>query len=197
MRDRFIRTLVVFLLALSTAKAQTFPDEPLKVFRSYGEGLQKPDSVFILDLSKQKRKFIPEEVRQFKNLRYLRLNKNDIREVPSWIGDLQELRRLDLSNNRLKSIPPEIGALKKLVYLGLNRNLIESLPAEIGNLTALEELELWDNEIDRIPDEVKHLHQLKVFDLRGILFSAEEQKRVSALLPEAEVLFSPPCNCKN
>ena len=197
MRKRFTRMLVVFLLSLSTAQAQTFPDEPLKVFRSYGEGLQKPDSVFILDLSKQKRKFIPEEIRQFKNLRYLRLNKNDIRELPSWIGELRELRRLDLSNNRLTSLPPEIGSLKNLVYLGLNRNLIESLPPEIGNLTALEELELWDNEVDRIPEEVKHLHQLKVFDLRGILFSAEDQKRVATLLPEAEVLFSPPCNCKN
>lgn len=197
MSTRQVLALVVFLLACSDAHAQAVPPEPVKVFRSYGEGMQKPDSVFILDLSKQKRKFIPEEVRQFRNLRYLRLSKNDIREVPSWIGELQELRRLDLSNNRLSGLPPEIGSLRQLVYLGLNRNLIESLPPEIGNLAALEELELWDNELDNVPDEVKHLHQLKVFDLRGILFSADAQKRVRSLLPEADVLFSPPCNCKN
>lgn len=194
-RSAFI--LVVLSLFCLAGIAQTVPSQPVKVYRSFGEGLQNPDSVLILDLSKQKRKVIPEEIRQFKNLRYLRLSRNDIRELPVWIGELQELRRLDLSNNRLRSIPAEIGLLKHLVYLGLNRNLIESLPPEIGNLSALEELELWDNEVDRIPDEVKHLHQLKVFDLRGILFSADEQRRVQSLLPEAEVLFSPPCNCKN
>jgi hypothetical protein len=197
MRTIFVFFLAVFSLASLFGYSQTIPAEPVKVYRSFGEGLQKPDSVFILDLSKQKRKFIPEEVRQFKNLRYLRLSKNDLKELPPWIGDLQELRRLDLSNNRLRSLPPEIGSLKHLTYLGLNRNLIENLPPEIGNLVALEELELWDNELERVPDEVKHLHQLKVFDLRGILFSAEEQRRVQSLLPDTDVLFSPPCNCKN
>jgi Leucine-rich repeat (LRR) protein len=197
MLKRFAFILVVLSSQFAAVRAQSVPSEPVKVYRSFGEGMLKPDSVLVLDLSKQKRKFVPEEVRNFKNLRYLRLSKNDIRELPAWIGELQELRRLDLSNNRLRSVPPEIGSLKHLVYLGLNRNLIETLPPEIGNLSALEELELWDNELDRVPDEVKHLHQLKVFDLRGILFSAEEQKRVQSLLPEAEVLFSPPCNCKN
>lgn len=197
MRYRLAFIVGFFLCLCSAGLAQSLPSNPVKVYRSFGEGLSKPDSVLILDLSRQKRKDIPEDIRKFVNLQELRIARNDIRELPPWIGELKELRRMDASNNRLRSIPPEIGKLKNLVFLGLNRNLIESLPPEIGNLSALEVLELWDNELYLVPDEIKHLHHLKVLDLRGILFSAGEQKRVDALLPEAEVLFSPPCNCKN
>ena len=62
-----------------------------KVYRSYGEGLNNPDSVFVLDLSKQKRKTLPEEVRQFRNLQELRLSKNALTMLPDWIGELTNL----------------------------------------------------------------------------------------------------------
>jgi Leucine-rich repeat (LRR) protein len=168
-----------------------------KVYRSYGEGLLNPDSVFVLDLSKQKRKTLPDEVRQFRNLQELRLSRNSLSELPDWIGELTHLRKLDVSNNKLTSIPVSIGLLDKLEFLGLNRNLIRELPVEIGGLVSLQVLEMWDNELEVVPDELKKLHALKVFELRGILFSQRDQERIRSLVPDADVFFSPPCNCKN
>lgn len=173
------------------------PPVKYRVYRSFGEGLQFPDSVFVLDLSRQKRKEIPEQVRNFVNLRELILSKNNIRELPDWIGEMRSLRRLDVSNNNLTALPATIGKLDSLVYLLLNRNRIEALPAEIGDMSSLEEIELWDNELSIVPDEIRNLRRLKMLELRGILFSPDEQDRIRKLLPETDVLFSPPCNCKD
>ncbi|MFM9056807.1 MAG: leucine-rich repeat domain-containing protein [Bacteroidota bacterium] len=169
----------------------------LKVYRSYGEGLRNPDSVFVLDLSKQKRKVLPDEVRQFRTLQELRISRNSLSTLPDWIGELTQLKKLDVSNNKLTSLPASIGLLNKLEFLGLNRNLIRELPVEIGGLSSLQILEMWDNELEVVPDELKKLHALKVFELRGILFSQRDQERIRSLVPDADVYFSPPCNCKN
>lgn len=168
-----------------------------KVFRNLGDALLKPDSVFKLDLSKQKRKEVPEQIRQFKNLQVLKLSKNNLTEIPEWIGEFKNLQVLDLSYNKLKAIPSGIGNCRQLVFLGLNRNLIETLPREIGNLKALEVIEMWDNEVQYLPEEIKSLSSLRIFELRGILFSQQEQDQIRMLLPDTEVLFSPSCNCKN
>lgn len=202
---RFLRIVCCIWAALLPLNAMaqdpdTAPDTSravFKVYRSYGEGLRNPDSVYVLDLSKQKRKTLPDEVRQFRNLQELRISRNSLTELPDWIGELKHLRKLDASNNKLTSLPASIGLLNKLEFLGLNRNLIRELPVEIGGLVSLQVLEMWDNELEVVPDELKKLYALKVLELRGILFSQRDQDRIRSLVPEADVFFSPPCNCKN
>ncbi|MBK8848006.1 MAG: leucine-rich repeat domain-containing protein [Bacteroidetes bacterium] len=66
----------------------------------------------------------------------------------------------------------------------------------LTQIKELEEIYLWDNEISIIPAEIKNLYNLKVLELRGILFDEKEQQRVKSLLPECKVYFSPSCNCK-
>ena len=191
----------VFFLQLQKANGQQLLDSlslsQQKVYRSFSEGLQQPDSVFKLDLSKQKRKEVPVEIRKFKNLQVLKLQRNNLKIIPEWISDFRNLQYLDLSNNKLEALPDSIGKLENLKYLGLNRNLIVTLPASVGNLVNLEILEMWDNEVDSLPDEIKFLNNLKILELRGILFSEPEQQHIKSLLPEADVYFSPSCNCKN
>jgi len=168
-----------------------------KIFKSLAVASVTPDSVFILDMSKQKLKEVPEEIRKFKNLQILNLSRNRLREVPVWIGELKNLQRIDISNNKLEVLTDSIGSCGNLIYLGLNRNILETLPRTIGRLEFLEVIELWDNEIISLPDEIKHLHNLKTLELRGILFSQEEQDQIHNLLPDTDVFFSPSCNCKN
>lgn len=168
-----------------------------RVFRNLGDALAKPDSVFRLDLSKQKRKEVPEQIRQFENLQVLKLSRNNLREIPEWIGELKHLQVLDLGYNKLTSIPDSIGSCRELTFLGLNRNLIETLPRTIGRLGKLRVLEMWDNEVQALPEEIKYLHSLQVLELRGILFSEAEQQQIRMLLPDAEIYFDPSCNCKN
>ena len=167
----------------------------IRMYKSLNGALQQPDSVIRLDLSKQKLKEVPEEIRKFPNLKELNLSKNNIRELPEWIAEFKHLEILDLSNNKLEALPASIGQLSKLGILRLNRNVIETLPAEMGLLVNLQVLEMWDNELVAVPEEMKKLRNLKVFELRGILFTHEEQLQIQDLLPDTRIYFSPHCNC--
>lgn len=204
-----LRCLCYFLLTCSRATAQDFGQEDLlpgmldsaalsreRVYRNLGDALVRPDSVFKLDLSRQKRKVMPEQVRQFKNLQVLKLVKNNLTEIPGWIGELKYLQVLDLSYNKLAALPDSIGNCRELTYLGLNRNLIETLPPTVGQLRKLRMLEMWDNEVRSLPEEIKNLYSLEVLELRGILFSEAEQQQIRSLLPDTDIYFSPSCNCK-
>ena len=199
----FKEVIIVFLVclfALQPLFAQTLLDSitlsQQRVYKSLSVALQNPDSVFILDLSKKKLKQIPTEVSGFKNLQVLNLSRNKIMEVSGEIGSLAHLQQLNLSYNKIKQLPAEIGNLSNLVYLGLNRNLIETLPPEMGKLKALEVLEMWDNELGLVPEELRGMNSLRIWELRGILFSEEEQNSIHQLLPDARIYFSPSCNCK-
>ncbi|HNR19577.1 MAG TPA: leucine-rich repeat domain-containing protein [Bacteroidia bacterium] len=199
--NRLIFIVCFFLFPFSFCSAQELWDDDSlknqKVFTSISEALQNPDSVFRLDLSKQKLTEIPAQVFQLKNLRELKANKNKISVISEAISTLTLLQSLSLENNKLKAIPPQIGELKNLKYLILNRNLIETIPPEIGKLFNLEDLELWDNEISVIADDIRFCSSLKVLELRGILFSDEQQRHIHDILPYTKVYFSPSCNCKN
>ena len=149
------------------------------IYKGMFTALANPDSVFRLDLSRKKLKELPSDLLKFKNLQELKIARNGLKELPVWIGDFKNLQVLDVSYNDLKELPVEIG---KLAH-------------EIGSLKNLEVIELWDNEIGVLPEELKNCKSLRKLELRGILFSASEQKQINELLPETEVYFSPSCNC--
>jgi Leucine-rich repeat (LRR) protein len=200
-RKFLISALVILLAAPSYLMAQEEvtpvyirPDH--KVFKSLSAALQQPDSVFILELKGKKLKEIPEGVFKLPYLKVLDLSRNKIKEIPVAILQLDSLEELDLSNNKLSSLPHDIGSMIHLKKLALNRNTIEELPVSIGSMQSLEVLELWDNEIGTLPDEMKQLLNLKTLELRGILFSEEDQKHFHELLPNTRIYMSPSCNCK-
>lgn len=200
-----LRLLFVFILMCSFSvfvPAQEMENQYIKVipdriYTSIEQALSNPDSVFRLDLSRKNLKIFPHQVFQLKNLYELNISRNRLKEIPAEIGKLTHLKILKASNNKLKSLPPEIGSLIQLTTLELNRNLIVTLPPQISQLVHLEKIELWDNEIDSLPDEIKNLKQLKVLELRGILFTDEDQKKIKTLLPDARIYFSPSCLCKD
>ncbi|HMU77228.1 MAG: leucine-rich repeat domain-containing protein [Bacteroidetes bacterium] len=197
------RNIIILLILLfaSPAHAQELWDDAeidtLPVFRSLNAAMQNPDSVFRLDLSKQKLKEIPPQVFELTQLRELNVSRNHLTELPEQIYKLNNLQRLYANNNKLTALPQRIGTLKNLQTLTLDRNRIEVLPPEMGMLHNLEVLSLWDNELSEIPDEIKSLSSvLKKLELRGILFNEEQQKRIHDLLPYTTIYFSPACNCK-
>jgi Leucine-rich repeat (LRR) protein len=198
--NKFFVALFLSLLSLHSIGQELWDDEFLnqqKIFYSLSDAMQNPDSVYRLNLSKKKLTALPTEIFQFKNLRELVADKNKITEIPAAIENLILLQTLSISNNKLQSIPPQISKLKNLKYLHLNRNVITEIPNEIGTLFNLEEIHLWDNEISNVADDIRFCSSLRVLELRGILFSDEQQKHIHDLLPYTKVYFSPSCNCKN
>ena len=81
---------------------------------------------------------IPEEVFQFKKLRYLDVSGNDIGSVPPALTELSDLRNLVLAGNRIGDLP------------------------NLSNLTSLIVLDVDDNKMVHVGADVCLLKQLKV-----------------------------------
>ncbi|WP_289664343.1 leucine-rich repeat domain-containing protein [Flavobacterium panacagri] len=82
-------------------------------FYNLEEAKLKSELVIELDLSKQELKIFPEEILQFKNLKFLVLSHNEIRDIPNEINKLQKLVGLDLSNNPISDL--ERSRIRKLL----------------------------------------------------------------------------------
>lgn len=191
----FISLVLLLSSNISQAQLLSLTELEEKEIFSYEEAILNPEKVYKLDLRKHKLNELP-ELKQFPNLQWLTLSRNKITEIPEEIFQLTKLQYLDLSKNKIDLIPKEIGNLIHLKKLYLNQNNISSLPPQIGRLINLEFLDLWDNEISVLPDEIAAMKSLKTLDLRNILINDEEQKKISSLLPNTKIFFSPGCNCK-
>ena len=194
------RILVYFLFFTSVCYGQETElilNDSTFIYRSIEEIKAHPERVFRLNLSRTKLDSFPQEIFACTNLVELDLSKNKIEEIPKEIGQLVNLERLSMANNGLVHLPKEIGKLTKLKYLGLNRNILEDLPTEIGDLESLEVFEMWDNELKDLPDEIGKLENLKILEIRGILFTEEQQARIDNMVVKtAKIMMSPACNCK-
>lgn len=90
----------------------------------------------------------------------IRLDGNQIKTIPSSIGECRQLQIFRIRNNKIDSLPKEIGNLKALTQFLLSQNLITFLPSEIGNLNALTQLYLDHNQLTELPNEIGKLSNL-------------------------------------
>lgn len=197
-----MKILIVFLALLPTLLSAQYDYDSLMnngniIYTDLNQALKNPESVYILDLSKQKLESIPMDVFKFSNLEILVLSKNKIEQIPSEIKLLKNLKVLDLSRNKLVRVPAEIGQLINLEILILNQNAIYEMAPEIGSLKKLKVLDVWGNELDEMPYEISFLKgSLELLDMRVIYMTAEKQQAIIELLPYTQIYFSNSCNCR-
>ena len=162
------------------------------------EGIEQPDSVFILSLSKNRLDTFPIQILEFRNLRELDLSKNKLHSLPPQIGILSSLEVLNLDRNTLDSLPQEIGQLHKLRYLKLSRNRLYHLPNSIANLYNLKELILWSNGIKCFPESFRKLDAtIEVIDLRdNPMMLYDDQQSIKEMLPTPTIKMDNVCNCR-
>jgi Leucine-rich repeat (LRR) protein len=171
--------------------------DTMRACKSLQEAMKDTSGVLKLDLSKQKLKDIPEEIRKLHNLQYLDLSKNKITDVPKWIGEFKDLQFLILSKNKIDSLPPQFGDLTHLKYFTMNRGELHALPHTIGNLKELRYIDLWDDDISHFPYELKYISDnLQVLDLRDVLVNNASQAFLKSILPTTTIYFSPSCPCE-
>ena len=109
-----------------------------------------------LDFSGQGLKAISQPIfTQFKFLRKLFLDHNQLQRLDPAIGQLRLLNYLDISSNNIMAIPPEIGMLVNLKALLMFDNQINFLPMELGYLFRLEILGIDGNPLE--PDYKEHI----------------------------------------
>ncbi|MGZ3941677.1 MAG: leucine-rich repeat domain-containing protein [Bacteroidia bacterium] len=160
------------------------------------EAVKHPEMVIRLELRKKKLKEFPKEIFMFKNLQYLDLSRNQITELPDSIYKLTQLQYLDVSRNKLSSFPKEIGKVSNLVYLHANNNDLLGLPPQIGNLERLRIMDLWSNDLSDFPESLGRLKELSVLDIRAIMINVDVIRQLRKWMPNVDIKYDPPCNCK-
>ncbi len=134
---------------------------------------------------------LPRATAQWKQLRYLNLDRNLLAELPAldalalrWLrlnGNRlsalpalpETLERLYLADNRLTAPPRKPKALKHLVLAG---NPLESIPEDLG--VGLTFLDLSRTGLKALPQNLKGWQSLKVLNLSGCPLSEAERDRI-------------------
>ena len=107
----------------------------------------------------------PSIVIKQKRISQIRMERQNIKELPKSLGNLNSLKVLNLNYNRLKNLPEEIGELFLLEKLLLKENSITELPKTVGKLTHLRHLDLTRNKLDSLPRSIARLKSLKYLNL--------------------------------
>ena len=92
-----------------------------------------------------------------------KLFTNNISILPDFIYSMKNIEYLDLSDNKIKEIGNDIRFLKKMKTLNLKNNNIEVLPKSITNLKSLEFFDITGNPIKKLPSPEKFFFNIKKF----------------------------------
>ncbi|BBM86542.1 leucine-rich repeat domain-containing protein [Candidatus Uabimicrobium amorphum] len=121
----------------------------------------------VLNLTKNKLRELPAEIKYFPHLRELNLYKNQIESFNELTAN-SSLESLNLSRNKLRELPMEIQHFPQLKTLRLNCNYpLQKLAPQISRLHDLEQLELTDTKLAHLPGEMSKLENLRSLDLCG------------------------------
>ncbi|KAL4578618.1 hypothetical protein LXL04_014745 [Taraxacum kok-saghyz] len=131
------------------------------------------------------------------NLLKLNFSSNDIKEIPSSIGNLEKLVSLDLNwCKNLKSLPQSICSLQHLKDIDLESCAIEDLPEDIGHLESLEWLNLRLTPVKHLPDSICMLKRLKTL-LLARCYVLEKLPEDIGLLESLEELSAAYCKIRD
>ncbi|XP_071439407.1 leucine-rich repeat-containing protein 57-like [Hetaerina americana] len=117
-----------------------------------------------LDLTDNRFSNLPQEIKNFKNLKHLTLDKNVLRTLPEVLGELTKLESLSVRDNILVEIPHTLSCLKNLKEAHFSGNNLQDFPLALCGLRHLDMLDLSRNSITKVPDD-PNLSTLHVVEL--------------------------------
>lgn len=95
---------------------------------------------------------IPDFIEELSNLKKLVLCGGDVREIPSWIGNLTSLTEIYLTKcYKLTEIPQSIGNLSNLEKLFITSHSATNLPNSIGQLKKIKHIDVFGSELLELP----------------------------------------------
>lgn len=154
-----------------------------------------PDTIFYLNLSKERLDSIPSSIYRFTELKGLDLSKNKLTDIPLEFKVFSKLEVLNISQNKLHFLPMAVTKLSHLKELLAASNRISSLPDQMEDLTKLKTLDLYNNEITNFGSGFFKLKQLKVIDIRGTMYGTKMHKEIVGNFPNTKLAIDPPCKC--
>lgn len=99
------------------------------------------------------------------------------------------MKFLDVNVNQLRDIPTTIGGCSSLGVLSLRHNQIRELPMEIGRLDKMQVLDLTDNNLTYLPYTITVLYQFKTLTALWLSFAQPP-------LPKLTITNEPVMNVK-
>ncbi|MBN4072659.1 leucine-rich repeat domain-containing protein [Crocinitomix catalasitica] len=166
-----------------------------KIYYSLEEALAAPvDSVYRLDLSKNKLDSLSKEIVKLTRLRELNLEKNKLSSLPENFR-FKDLRTVNLAKNKFKKFPEELCQIPSIRQLLLGKNEIAELPECIEFIKNLIVIDLWFNPIESLPEGLTKLRNLRTLDLRNINFNNDFQKLWTEKLSWVKIEFDLGCDC--
>nr|XP_022321142.1 E3 ubiquitin-protein ligase LRSAM1-like [Crassostrea virginica]XP_022321143.1 E3 ubiquitin-protein ligase LRSAM1-like [Crassostrea virginica]XP_022321144.1 E3 ubiquitin-protein ligase LRSAM1-like [Crassostrea virginica] len=114
-------------------------------------------TVRVLDLHSNEIKVLPSDIGNMTCLQILNLEGNKLSILPTSIENLKHLQTLNLKGNKLKHVSPSLCGLKSLRLLDLSENRITTLPSQLCNVRTLESLVIDVEKITFPPHDIcKH-----------------------------------------
>lgn len=104
---------------------------------------------------------IPDSVGDLKALSRIIIDSNKISKISNRLSELEYFKDFRLSNNNISNVPSIVWNLKYLNILILSNNQISKLPEELGNLQSLTQLYLQNNLLETLPDGIGNLSSLE------------------------------------
>lgn len=112
-----------------------------------------PDKQRQLQLTNGRLKFIPTELQNFRNLKYLDFFGNNINSVPDWFFQLSELENLSFNKNKFEEIPSLIFLLPNLNSFTIRENKISEIDRQkLENLLKIKKIDISYNNIQFLPN---------------------------------------------
>lgn len=122
----------------------------------------------------------------------LSLQKNLLTTLPEGFNKLAELRYLDLHDNKLQEIPATLLQCQRLEILDLSSNYITHLPHEYSRVWCenIKVLSLKNNSVSSIRElypAIMSLRSLKILEIEGNQFPAEELEQIKSEVPPSSL----------
>lgn len=137
----------------------------LRRFRFYGRGIQNIETIIEclpesignwtklneLTISSVNLKYLPESIRNFKELKIFRINNTLLDALPISIGSWTKLEDLNISHMKIRKLPEVVGNFKNLTKFYLDYTLCDELPISIKNWVSLQFALIENNQFTEIP----------------------------------------------
>lgn len=167
---------------------------PIQVGNGNYQGNNSQTSIVngTLDLSgKNLNSFNVDSISNQNQVKVLNLSNNNLKSLPSQIGQFVNVEELYLDNNLLEgSIVAEIRKMTRLRILSAKNNNLTGIPAEIGQLSSLVTVDFSNNSLDSMPNEIQNIkNNLKTLNLSGNKYSEQKQQEIKTMLPNTNVIF--------
>jgi hypothetical protein len=116
------------------------------------------DPRFHVHEAAERHKF-PRSMSQLKNITYLDLGGNGLKEIPEFVKDLPKLREIGFEFNELREVPAFLSKLPVLTTMRLAGNDLNDIPDSLSALPGLTRITLGNN--CRITQNVAKMEALK------------------------------------